>query len=326
MTKTNNLRPASLKRITNKTLAKKFIVEQVAALQKQIGNKKVLLALSGGVDSSVTAALLIKAIGKNLICVHVNHGFLRKGEAEEVVKVFRHEMGAKLVYVNAADRFLKKVAKVSDPEKKRKIIGGEFIKVFAEEAKKQKGIEFLAQGTIYPDILESKGIKAHHNVGGLPKELNFELVEPVKFLYKDEVRVVGKELGLPDGMVYRQPFPGPGLAVRCVGAITKDRLEAVRESDAILREEFKKAKLEGKIWQYFTVVPDFKSTGIKNGKRSYDNFVVIRAVESKDAMTANFAQLPYSVLARISKRITNEVDGINRVGYDVTSKPPGTIE
>ncbi|MCQ2361727.1 MAG: glutamine-hydrolyzing GMP synthase [Acidaminococcaceae bacterium] len=326
MTKTNNLRPASLKRITNKTLAKKFIAEQVAALQKQIGNKKVLLALSGGVDSSVTAALLIKAIGKNLICVHVNHGFLRKGEAEEVVKVFRHEMGAKLVYVNAADRFLKKVAKVSDPEKKRKIIGGEFIKVFAEEAKKQKGIEFLAQGTIYPDILESKGIKAHHNVGGLPKELNFELVEPVKFLYKDEVRVVGKELGLPDGMVYRQPFPGPGLAVRCVGAITKDRLEAVRESDAILREEFKKAKLEGKIWQYFTVVPDFKSTGIKNGKRTYDWPVIIRAVNTKDAVTASCAELSFKLMQKLVQRITTEVKGVNRVLWDMTPKPSGTIE
>lgn len=326
MTKTNNLRPASLKRITNKTLAKKFIAEQVAALQKQIGNKKVLLALSGGVDSSVTAALLIKAIGKNLICVHVNHGFLRKGEAEEVVKVFRHEMGAKLVYVNAADRFLKKVAKVSDPEKKRKIIGGEFIKVFAEEAKKQKGIEFLAQGTIYPDILESKGIKAHHNVGGLPKELNFELVEPVKFLYKDEVRVVGKELGLPDGMVYRQPFPGPGLAVRCVGAITKDRLEAVRESDAILREEFKKAKLEGKIWQYFTVVPDFKSTGIKNGKRTYDWPVIIRTVNTKDAVTASCAELSFKLMQKLVQRITTEVKGVNRVLWDMTPKPSGTIE
>lgn len=326
MTKTNNLRPASLKRITNKTLAKKFIAEQVAALQKQIGNKKVLLALSGGVDSSVTAALLIKAIGKNLICVHVNHGFLRKGEAEEVVKVFRHEMGAKLVYVNAANRFLKKVAKVSDPEKKRKIIGGEFIKVFAEEAKKQKGIEFLAQGTIYPDILESKGIKAHHNVGGLPKELNFELVEPVKFLYKDEVRVVGKELGLPDGMVYRQPFPGPGLAVRCVGAITKDRLEAVRESDAILREEFKKAKLEGKIWQYFTVVPDFKSTGIKNGKRTYDWPVIIRAVNTKDAVTASCAELSFKLMQKLVQRITTEVKGVNRVLWDMTPKPSGTIE
>ena len=326
MTKPNNTRPASLKRITNKTLAKKFIKEQVAALQEQIGDKKVLLALSGGVDSSVTAALLIKAIGKNLVCVHVNHGFLRKGEAEEVVKVFRHEMGAKLVYVNAADRFLKKVAKVSDPEKKRKIIGGEFIKVFAEEAKKQKGIEFLAQGTIYPDILESKGIKAHHNVGGLPKELNFELVEPVKFLYKDEVRVVGKELGLPDGMVYRQPFPGPGLAVRCVGAITKDRLEAVRESDAILREEFKKAKLEGKIWQYFTVVPDFKSTGIKNGKRTYDWPVIIRAVNTKDAVTASCAELSFKLMQKLVQRITSEVKGVNRVLWDMTPKPSGTIE
>lgn len=322
----NDKRPASMKRITNKTLAKKFIAEQVAALQKQIGDKKVLLALSGGVDSSVTAALLIKAIGKNLVCVHVNHGFLRKGEPEEVIRVFRKEMGAKLVYVNAAARFLKKVAKVSDPEKKRKIIGGEFIKVFAEEAKKQKGIEFLAQGTIYPDILESKGIKAHHNVGGLPKELNFELVEPVKFLYKDEVRVVGKELGLPDGMVYRQPFPGPGLAVRCVGAITKDRLEAVRESDAILREEFKKAGLEGKVWQYFTVVPDFKSTGITNGKRTYDWPVIIRAVNTKDAVTATCAELKFSLMQKLVKRITTEVKGVNRVLWDMTPKPSGTIE
>lgn len=326
MKKNNNLRPASLKRITNKSLAKKFIAEQISALKNQIGNKKVLLALSGGVDSSVTAALLIKAIGKNLICVHVNHGFLRKGEAEEVIKVFRNEMGAKLIYANAEKRFLQKVAKVSDPEQKRKIIGGEFIKVFAEIAKKQKGIEFLAQGTIYPDILESKGIKAHHNVGGLPKELNFELVEPVKFLYKYEVRIVGKELGLPDNMVYRQPFPGPGLAVRCVGAITKDRLTAVRESDAILREEFKKAKLEGKIWQYFTVVPDFKSTGIKNGKRTYDWPVIIRAVNTKDAVTASCAELPFKLMQKLVERITKEVKGVNRVLWDLTPKPSGTIE
>lgn len=326
MKKINNVRPASLKRITNKTLAKKFIAEQIAALQKQIGNKKVLLALSGGVDSSVTAALLIKAIGKNLVCVHVNHGFLRKGEPEEVIRVFRKEMGAKLIYVNATNRFLKKVAKVNAPEKKRKIIGGEFISVFAEEAKKQKGIEFLAQGTIYPDILESKGIKAHHNVGGLPASLKFELVEPIKFLYKDEVRVIGKELGLPDNMVYRQPFPGPGLAVRCIGAITKDRLEAVRESDAILREEFKKAKLEGKIWQYFTVVPDFKSTGIKNGKRTYDWPVIIRAVNTKDAVTASCAELNFKLMQKLVNRITTEVKGVNRVLWDMTPKPSATIE
>lgn len=326
MKKTNDVRPASLKRITNKTLAKKFIAEQIAALQKQIGNKKVLLALSGGVDSSVTAALLIKAIGKNLVCVHVNHGFLRKGEPEEVIRVFRKEMGAKLIYVNATNRFLKKVAKINDPEKKRKIIGGEFISVFAEEAKKQKGIEFLAQGTIYPDILESKGIKAHHNVGGLPASLKFELVEPIKFLYKDEVRVIGKELGLPDNMVYRQPFPGPGLAVRCIGAITKDRLEAVRESDAILREEFKKAKLEGKIWQYFTVVPDFKSTGITKGKRTYDWPVIIRAVNTKDAVTASCAELSFKLMQKLVQRITSEVKGVNRVLWDLTPKPSGTIE
>ncbi|MBQ0067865.1 MAG: glutamine-hydrolyzing GMP synthase [Phascolarctobacterium sp.] len=326
MKKTDDVRPASLKRITNKTLAKKFIAEQIAALQKQIGNKKVLLALSGGVDSSVTAALLIKAIGKNLVCVHVNHGFLRKGEPEEVIRVFRKEMGAKLIYVNATNRFLKKVAKINDPEKKRKIIGGEFISVFAEEAKKQKGIEFLAQGTIYPDILESKGIKAHHNVGGLPASLKFELVEPIKFLYKDEVRVIGKELGLPDNMVYRQPFPGPGLAVRCIGAITKDRLEAVRESDAILREEFKKAKLEGKIWQYFTVVPDFKSTGITKGKRTYDWPVIIRAVNTKDAVTASCAELSFKLMQKLVQRITSEVKGVNRVLWDLTPKPSGTIE
>lgn len=322
----NDKRPASLKRITNKTLAKKFIAEQVAALKEQIGDKKVLLALSGGVDSSVTAALLIKAIGKNLVCVHVNHGFLRKGEPEEVVRVFRQEMGAKLVYVNASSRFLKKVANVSDPEKKRKIIGGEFIEVFAEQAKKQKGIEFLAQGTIYPDILESKGIKAHHNVGGLPASMKFELVEPIKFLYKDEVRVVGKELGLPDSMVYRQPFPGPGLGVRCTGAITRDRLEAVRESDAILREEFAAAGLEGKVWQYFTVVPDYRSTGIRDGKRAYDWPVVIRAVNSVDATSATVPELDFALLKKITDRILAEVPGVCRVLLDMSPKPISTIE
>ena len=322
----NDKRPASLKRITNKTLAKKFIAEQVAALKEQIGDKKVLLALSGGVDSSVTAALLIKAIGKNLVCVHVNHGFLRKGEPEEVVRVFRQEMGAKLVYVNASSRFLKKVANVSDPEKKRKIIGGEFIEVFAEQAKKQKGIEFLAQGTIYPDILESKGIKAHHNVGGLPASMKFELVEPIKFLYKDEVRVVGKELGLPDSMVYRQPFPGPGLGVRCTGAITRDRLEAVRESDAILREEFAAAGLQGQVWQYFTVVPDYRSTGIREGKRAYEWPVVIRAVNSVDATSASAPELDWALLKKITDRILAEVPGVCRVLYDMSPKPVATIE
>ena len=274
----SNVRPETMQRINTPALAEAFINEQIAALRAQIGDKKVLLALSGGVDSSVVAALLIKAVGKQLICVHVNHGLLRKGEPEQVIRVFRDEMDANLIYVDAVDRFLDKLAGVDDPESKRKIIGREFIEVFAEEAKKQEGISFLAQGTIYPDILESHGIKSHHNVGGLPEDLNFELVEPVKLLYKDEVRVVGKALGLPDNMVYRQPFPGPGLGVRCVGAITRDRLEAVRESDAILREEFAKNGLEGKVWQYFTVVPDFKSTGITDGKRTYDWPVVVRAL------------------------------------------------
>ena len=322
----DNIRPESMARITAPELAEKFIAEQIEALRAQIGEKKVLLALSGGVDSSVVAALLIKAVGKQLVCVHVNHGLLRKGEPEQVIEVFRNQMDANLIYVDAVDRFLDKLAGVTDPETKRKIIGKEFIEVFAEEAKKLNGIEFLAQGTIYPDILESHGVKAHHNVGGLPEELDFELVEPVKFLYKDEVRVVGKALGLPDGMVYRQPFPGPGLGVRCVGAITRDRLEAVRESDAILREEFAKNGLEGKVWQYFTIVPDFKSTGISDGKRTYDWPVVIRAVNSVDATSATVEEIPYALLNHITRRITAEVKGVNRVLYDLTPKPCGTIE
>jgi len=320
------MRPESMQRINTPELAESFIAEQVAAIKAQVGGEKVLLALSGGVDSSVVAALLIKAIGKQLVCVHVNHGLLRKGEPEQVIKVFGEELNANLVYVDATDRFLDKLAGVSDPEKKRKIIGSEFIDVFAEEAKKQEGIKFLAQGTIYPDILESDGVKAHHNVGGLPEELNFELVEPVKFLYKDEVRVVGKQLGLPDNMVYRQPFPGPGLGVRCVGAITRDRLEAVRESDAILREEFAIAGLEGKVWQYFTVVPPFTSTGIKNGKRTDDWMVIIRAVNSVDATSATIEEVPYPVLNKIVNRIITEVKGVNRVAYDLSPKPVATIE
>lgn len=321
-----DVRPSDMKRITNGELAQAFIAEQIAALKAQIGDKKVLLALSGGVDSSVVAALLIKAIGKNLTCVHVNHGLLRKGEPEQVIKVFRNELGANLIYVDAVDRFLDKLANVTDPEQKRKIIGKEFIDVFAEEAKKLDGIEFLAQGTIYPDILESDGVKSHHNVGGLPEELNFELVEPVKLLFKDEVRVVGKALGLPDSMVYRQPFPGPGLGVRCVGAITRDRLEAVRESDAILREEFEKAGLAGKVWQYFTIVPDFRSTGVKDGVRSFDWPVVIRAVNTLDAMTATIEEIDYKVLNKIVSRILAEVKGVNRVLYDLSPKPVATIE
>ncbi len=322
----SNRRPDSMERITTPALAGSFIDEQVAAIREQVGDGRVLLALSGGVDSSVTAALLIRAIGRNLVCVHVNHGLLRKGEPEQVIKVFREELGANLIYVDAVDRFLDKLAGVADPEKKRKIIGKEFIDVFAEEAKKLDGIRFLAQGTIYPDILESGPVKSHHNVGGLPEELNFELVEPVKFLYKDEVRVVGKALGLPDSMVYRQPFPGPGLGVRCVGAITRDRLEAVRESDAILREEFAKAGLEGKVWQYFTIVPDFKSTGITDGLRTYDWPVVIRAVNTVDAVTAEVAELDFSLVKKITARVTSEVKGVNRVLWDVTPKPSGTIE
>ena len=316
-----------MQRITTEALAKKFIDEQIAALKEQIGDSKVLLALSGGVDSSVTAALLIKAIGKNLVCVHVNHGLLRKGESEQVIKVFRDQLGAELIYVDAVDRFLDKLAGVSDPEQKRHIIGKEFIDVFAEEAAKLDGIKFLGQGTIYPDILESKdGIKAHHNVGGLPPELNFELVEPVKLLYKDEVRVVGTALGLPDSMVYRQPFPGPGLGVRCTGAITRDRLEALREADAILREEFAANGLADKVWQYFTIVPDYKSTGIKDGKRTYDWPVIIRAVYTRDAVTATVPELPFTLLQHIVARITSEVPGVNRVLWDLTPKPTATIE
>ena len=320
-------RPENMERITTPALAQAFIDEQIADLRAQIGDKTVLLALSGGVDSSVVAALLIKAVGQQLVCVHVNHGLLRKGEPEQVIEVFRNQMNANLVYVDATDRFLDKLAGVSEPEKKRKIIGGEFIEVFAEEARKLDGIDFLAQGTIWPDILESeKGIKAHHNAGGLPEDMHFELVEPVKILFKDEVRVVGKQLGLPDGMVYRQPFPGPGLGVRCTGAITRDRLEAVRESDAIVREEFAKNGLEGKVWQYFTAVPDLKSVGIKNGQRVDEWCAIIRAVNTTDAMTATIEPIPYDLLTHIVHRITTEVKGINRVLYDLTPKPTGTIE
>lgn len=321
------VRPDDMERITTPELAKKFIDEQIVKIKEQVGDGKVLLALSGGVDSSVVAALLIKAIGRNLVCVHVNHGLLRKGEPEQVVNVFGKELNANLVYVDATDRFLDKLKDVADPEQKRKIIGNEFIEVFAEEAKKQEGIGFLAQGTIYPDILESDGIKSHHNVGGLPEELNFVLVEPVALLYKDEVRVVGKELGLPDSMVFRQPFPGPGLGVRCLGAITRDRLEAVRESDAILREEFANAGLEGNVWQYFTVVPDFYSVGMTlDGKRSDAWPVIIRAVNTTDAMKATIERIDYDVLDKITQRITSEVKGVNRVLYDLTPKPTGTIE
>ena len=315
-----------MERITTPELAQAFIEEQVKALQAQIGDGNVLLALSGGVDSSVVAALLIKAVGKQLTCIHVNHGLMRKGESEQVIEVFRNQLGANLIYIDATDRFLDKLAGVDEQEQKRKIIGGEFIEVFDEEAAKLENIEFLGQGTIYPDILESDGIKAHHNVGGLPEDVKLELVEPLKFLYKDEVRVVGHELGLPDNMVYRQPFPGPGLGVRCVGAITRDRLEALRESDAILREEFEKAGLAGKVWQYFTVVPDFKSTGIKDGKRAWEWPAIIRAVNTKDAMTATIEHVDWAVLDKITQRITSEVPGINRVLYDLTPKPTGTIE
>ncbi len=323
---TKNIRPSSMERILTAELADKFITEQISILRSRIGNRKVLLALSGGVDSSVVAALLLKIIGKQLICVHVNHGLLRKGEAEQVIELFSNQMGANLVYVDAIDRFLEKLKGVADPEEKRKIIGAEFIRVFEEEARKLNGIEFLAQGTIYPDIVESGLVKSHHNVGGLPEDLNFELIEPIKLLYKDEVRVIGKALGLPDNMVYRQPFPGPGLAVRCMGAITRERLEAVRESDAILREEFAKHGLEGKVWQYFTVVPDFKSTGVKNGKRSFEWSVIIRAVNTLDAITATVEEVPFSILKHITERITSQVKGVNRVLYDLTPKPTGTIE
>lgn len=321
-----NKRPEQMQRITTKEAAEAFIDQQISALKEQIGDKKVLLALSGGVDSSVVAALLIKAIGKQLVCVHVNHGLLRKGEPEQVIEVFRDQMQANLVYVDASDRFLDKLAGVAEPEKKRKIIGAEFIRVFEEEARKLSGIEFLAQGTIYPDILESGTVKAHHNVGGLPEDMQFELVEPLKFLFKDEVRVVGDALGLPANMVYRQPFPGPGLGVRCLGAITRDRLEAVRESDAILREEFAKNGLAGKVWQYFTVIPDFKSVGVKNDVRTFEYPVIIRAVNTKDAMTATVEDVPFALLQHITARITAEVANVNRVLYDLTPKPCGTIE
>ena len=320
-----NKRP-DMERITTPELAKAFIDEQIEALRAQIGGGKVLLALSGGVDSSVVAALLIRAVGKQLECVHVNHGLMRKGESEQVIDVFRHQLGANLTYVDATDRFLDKLSGVADPERKRKIIGGEFIRVFEEEARKLEGIRFLAQGTIYPDIVESGPVKSHHNVGGLPEDMDFELVEPIKFLYKDEVRVVGKELGLPDSMVYRQPFPGPGLGVRCTGAITRERLEAVRESDAILREEFDKAGLTGKVWQYFTVVPDVTSTGVRGGKRVDAWPVVIRAVNTLDAMTADVEELPWPLMKRLTARITAEVPNVNRVLYDLTPKPPATIE
>lgn len=322
----SNKRPETMARINTPELAEAFIAEQVEAIKKQVGDKKVLLALSGGVDSSVVAALLIKAVGQQLVCVHVNHGLLRKGEPEQVVEVFRNQMNANLIYVDAVDRFLDKLAGVAEPETKRKIIGAEFIRVFEEEARKQDGIEFLAQGTIYPDILESDGVKAHHNVGGLPEDLQFELVEPVKLLFKDEVRVVGKALGLPDNMVFRQPFPGPGLGVRCLGAITRDRLEIVRESDAILREEFAKNGLEGKVWQYFTAVPDFKSVGVKDGARTFAYPVIIRAVNTVDAMTATVEDVPFALLQHITERITHEVEGANRVLFDLTPKPVGTIE
>ena len=322
----SNVRPADMERIVTKELADKFIAEQVEEIRAQVGDKKVLLALSGGVDSSVVAAVLIKAIGKQLVCVHVNHGLMRKGESEQVIEVFGKALDANLIYIDATDRFLDLLAGVSEPEKKRKIIGGEFIKVFAEEAGKLEGISFLAQGTIYPDILESDGVKAHHNVGGLPEDMEFSLVEPVKLLFKDEVRVVGEALGLPHAMVYRQPFPGPGLGVRCLGAITRDRLHALREADAILREEFDNCGLAEKVWQYFIAVPDMKSVGVKGGKRYEGWPAIIRAVNTTDAMTATIEEIPYSVLHTITDRITHEVEGINRVLLDLTPKPIGTIE
>ena len=321
-----NTRPETMERITTQAQAEAFIQQQIAEIRAQVGDKKVLLALSGGVDSSVVAALLIKAVGKQLVCVHVNHGLMRKGESEQVIEVFGKELDANLIYVDATDRFLDLLAGVSEPEKKRKIIGGEFIKVFDEEASKLEGIDFLAQGTIYPDILESDGVKAHHNVGGLPEGMQFELVEPVKLLYKDEVRVVGEALGLPHGMVYRQPFPGPGLGVRCLGAITRDRLHALREADAILREEFDKNGLAEKVWQYFIAVPDLKSVGVKDSKRYEGWPAIIRAVNTTDAMTATIEEIPYALLHHITDRITHEVDGINRVLLDLTPKPVGTIE
>ena len=320
-------RPGNMKRIDSLELARAYVDERIGMLREQIGEKKVLLALSGGVDSSVVAAMLIRAIGRNLTCVHVNHGLLRKGEPEQVIRVFREEMNANLIYVDAVDRFLDKLAGVTDPEQKRKIIGKEFIEVFAEEARKLDGITFLGQGTIWPDILESEnGIKAHHNAGGLPEDLRFELVEPVRILFKDEVRMVGRALGLPESMVERQPFPGPGLGVRCPGAITRDRLEAVREADAILREEFAAAGLAGKVWQYFTVVPDFKSTGVRDGKRCFEWPVIIRAVNTTDAMSATVEEIPFALMQKLVERITSEVKGVNRVLYDFTPKPVATIE
>lgn len=322
----SSIRPTDMARINTPALADAFIAGQVAQVRAQVGSKKVLLALSGGVDSSVVAALLIKAIGKQLVCVHVNHGLMRKGESEQVIEVFKNQLDANLIYVDATDRFLDLLAGVDEPEKKRKIIGGEFIKVFEEEARKLEGIDFLAQGTIYPDILESDGVKAHHNVGGLPEDLQFELVEPVKLLFKDEVRVVGRALGLPESMVERQPFPGPGLGVRCLGAITRDRLAALRESDAILREEIAAAGLDKQIWQFFTVVPNFRSTGVRDGKRAFDWPVIVRAVNTVDAMTATVPEIPYEVLKKITARVLEEVPGVCRVLYDLTPKPVGTIE
>ena len=321
-----NKRPDSMARINTRELAQAFIDEQVAALRAQVGDKKVLLALSGGVDSSVVAALLIRAIGQQLVCVHVNHGLMRKGESEQVVEVFRNQLGANLIYVDAVDRFLTRLEGVSDPEQKRKVIGAEFIRVFEEEARKLEGIEFLAQGTIYPDIVESAGVKAHHNVGGLPDDLKFDLVEPLRLLFKDEVRQVGAALGLPDTMVYRQPFPGPGLGVRCLGAITRDRLAALRESDAILREEFDRAGLTSKVWQFFTIVPDMRSTGVRDGARVFDWPVIIRAVNTVDAMTATVPELPWALLKRVTDRVLSEVPGVCRVLYDLSPKPVGTIE